>query len=37
MKKLIIALFILALLGLSVWLGYYFYKKSNTDPVVYKT
>ncbi len=23
--------------ALSVWLGYYFYKKANTDPVVYKT
>lgn len=37
MKKVFISLFILILIGLSGWLGYYFYKKSNTDPVVYKT
>ncbi len=30
-------MFILVFLGLSGWLGYYFYKKSTTDPVVYKT
>lgn len=30
-------MFVLIFLGLSVWLGYYFYNKANTDPVVYKT
>lgn len=30
-------MFIVVFLGLSGWLGYYFYKKANTDPVVYKT
>lgn len=37
MKKVIITLVVLVFVGLSGWLGYYFYKKSNTDPVVYKT
>ncbi|MDX5421962.1 MAG: efflux RND transporter periplasmic adaptor subunit [Hymenobacteraceae bacterium] len=37
MKKVLLGLFIVVFLGLSVWLGYYFYNKSNTDPVVYKT
>ncbi|GAB3200790.1 HlyD family secretion protein [Pontibacter aydingkolensis] len=37
MKKVLLGLFIVVFLGLSAWLGYYFYKKSNTDPVVYKT
>ncbi|WP_299825904.1 efflux RND transporter periplasmic adaptor subunit [uncultured Pontibacter sp.] len=37
MKKVFLGLFIVVFLGLSGWLGYYFYKKSNTDPVVYKT
>jgi len=37
MKKVLLGLFIVVFLGLSGWLGYYFYKKSNTDPVVYKT
>ncbi|WP_242929534.1 efflux RND transporter periplasmic adaptor subunit [Pontibacter vulgaris] len=37
MKKVFIGLFILAFLAASGWLGMYFYKKSNTDPVVYKT
>ena len=30
-------MFIVVFLGLSGWLGYYFYNKANTDPVVYKT
>lgn len=37
MKKVLLGLFIVVFLGLSAWLGYYFYKKSNTDPVVYNT
>ncbi|WP_439880543.1 efflux RND transporter periplasmic adaptor subunit [Pontibacter sp. MBLB2868] len=37
MKKVFLGLFIIIFLGLSVWLGYYFYNKANTDPVVYKT
>ncbi|MBC5994821.1 efflux RND transporter periplasmic adaptor subunit [Pontibacter cellulosilyticus] len=37
MKKVLLGLFIILFLGLSGGLGYYFYKKSNTDPVVYKT
>jgi HlyD family secretion protein len=37
MKKVLLGVFVLVFLGLSVWLGYYFYKKANTDPVVYKT
>ncbi|MCC9136859.1 efflux RND transporter periplasmic adaptor subunit [Pontibacter silvestris] len=37
MKKILLGLVVLVFLGLSVWLGYYFYKKSNTDPIVYKT
>jgi HlyD family secretion protein len=37
MKKVFIGLFVLIFLALSAWLGYYFYKKSNTDPIVYKT
>lgn len=37
MKKVLLGLFIVVFLGLSAWLGYYFYNKSNTDPVVYKT
>ncbi len=37
MKKVVLSLVVLVVLGLSGWLGYYFYKKSKTDPVVYKT
>jgi HlyD family secretion protein len=37
MKKVILSIVGLMFLGLSGWLGYYFYKKSKTDPVVYKT
>jgi HlyD family secretion protein len=37
MKKVFLSLFILVVLGLTGWLGYYFYKKSKKDPVVYKT
>ncbi len=37
MKKVILSIVVLVILGLSGWLGYYFYKKSKTDPVVYKT
>lgn len=37
MKKVLLGIFILIFLGLSGWLGYYFYNKANTDPVVYKT
>ena len=37
MKKVILSLVVVIFLGLSGWLGYYFYKKANTDPVVYKT
>ncbi|MBD1398636.1 efflux RND transporter periplasmic adaptor subunit [Pontibacter sp. JH31] len=37
MKKVFIGLFVLVFLALSVWLGRYFYKKANTDPIVYKT
>jgi HlyD family secretion protein len=37
MKKVILSIVGLVFVGLSVWLGYYFYKKSKTDPVVYKT
>ncbi len=37
MKKIILSIVGLVFLGLSGWLGYYFYKKSKTDPVVYKT
>jgi HlyD family secretion protein len=37
MKKVFLSFLGLVLLALSGWLGYYFYKKSHTDPVVYKT
>ncbi|MCX2738330.1 efflux RND transporter periplasmic adaptor subunit [Pontibacter anaerobius] len=37
MKKVLLGVFILVFLGLSGWLGYYFYNKANTDPIVYKT
>lgn len=37
MKKVLLSIFGLLFLALSAWLGYYFYKKSHTDPVVYKT
>jgi HlyD family secretion protein len=37
MKKVFLSLFILVVLGLTGWLGYYFYKKSKKDPVIYKT
>ena len=37
MKKVFLGLLVVVFLGLSVWLGYYFYNKSNTDPVVYET
>lgn len=37
MKKVILSIVGLVFLGLSGWLGYYFYKKSKTDPVIYKT
>ena len=37
MKKVFLGLLVIVFLGLSVWLGYYFYNKSNTDPVVYET
>ncbi|WP_266203866.1 efflux RND transporter periplasmic adaptor subunit [Pontibacter kalidii] len=37
MKKVLLGIFLLIFLGLSGWLGYYFYNKANTDPVVYKT
>jgi hypothetical protein len=37
MKKVVLTLVVLVVLGLSGWLGYYFYKKSKTDPIVYKT
>ncbi|KAA3440238.1 efflux RND transporter periplasmic adaptor subunit [Rufibacter hautae] len=37
MKKVFLGLFIVLFLAGSVWIGYYFYKKSNADPVVYKT
>ncbi|TXK31560.1 efflux RND transporter periplasmic adaptor subunit [Pontibacter qinzhouensis] len=37
MKKVLLGIFVLIFLALSGWMGYYFYKKSNTDPVVYKT
>ena len=37
MKKALVGLLIVVFVSLSVWLGYYFYNKSNTDPVVYET
>ncbi|CAN5917232.1 efflux RND transporter periplasmic adaptor subunit [soil metagenome] len=37
MRKVFLGLLVLVILASSVWLGYYFYKKSHTDPVVYKT
>ncbi|GHA68612.1 efflux RND transporter periplasmic adaptor subunit [Pontibacter akesuensis] len=37
MKKVLLGLFVIVFIGLSGWLGYYFYNKANTDPVVYKT
>jgi HlyD family secretion protein len=37
MKKVFLSLFIIVILGLTGWLGYYFYKKSKKDPIVYKT
>lgn len=37
MRKVLLTLLGVVFLGLSGWLGYYFYKKSKTDPVVYKT
>ena len=37
MKKVFLSFLGLVFLALSGWLGYYFYKKSHTDPVIYKT
>ena len=37
MKKVFLSLLGILFLALSGWLGYYFYKKSHTDPVVYQT
>jgi HlyD family secretion protein len=37
MKKVVLSFFGLVFLALTGWLGYYFYKKSHTDPVIYKT
>ncbi|QCR24233.1 efflux RND transporter periplasmic adaptor subunit [Pontibacter sp. SGAir0037] len=37
MKKVLLSVFVLIFLALSAWLGYYFYNKSNTDPIVYQT
>lgn len=37
MKNVILSFLGLLFLALTGWLGYYFYKKSHSDPVVYKT
>ncbi len=37
MKKVIFGSFGVVFLGLSSWLGYYFYSKENKDPIIYKT
>jgi HlyD family secretion protein len=37
MKKIIIGLVALVFIGLSVWLGYYFYNKEKNNPIVFKT
>ncbi|MBY0424934.1 MAG: efflux RND transporter periplasmic adaptor subunit [Cytophagales bacterium] len=37
MKKVVIWVVLVLFLGLSGWLGYYFYKKSKQDPIIYKT
>ena len=37
MKKVFLSFLGLVFLTLSGWLGYYFYRKSHTDPVIYKT
>jgi HlyD family secretion protein len=37
MKAVLLGIFGVVFLVATGWLGYYFYKKSNTDPVVYRT
>lgn len=37
MKNIVIWIILVLFLGLSGWLGYYFYNKSKQDPIVYKT
>jgi len=37
MKSIVIWVILVVFLGLSGWLGYYFYNKSKLDPIVYKT
>jgi HlyD family secretion protein len=37
MKNIILWIVFVSFLGLSGWLGYYFYKKSKQDPIIYKT
>lgn len=37
MKKVLLTVFVLVFIASSILLGYYFYNKSNTDPVVYQT
>lgn len=36
-RKIFTGIFIIAFLALSAWMGYYFYKKSKKDPIIYKT
>ncbi len=36
-KKILLGGFIVLMIAVSIWLGYYFYNKSIQDPVVYKT
>ncbi len=36
-RKILLGIFVTSLAALSVWLGFYFYKKSKQDPIVYKT
>jgi HlyD family secretion protein len=37
MKKVLLTVFVLVFIASSILLGYYFYNKSNTDPIVYQT
>jgi HlyD family secretion protein len=37
MRKVLLGILGLVFLASTIWLGYYFYNKSHTDPVVYKT
>ncbi|MCS6833251.1 MAG: efflux RND transporter periplasmic adaptor subunit, partial [Flammeovirgaceae bacterium] len=37
MKKFFIIVFVISIIGMSAFLGYYFYQKNQKDPIIYKT